>query len=120
MLKLMGQSEYGLYSLVTSIIAYFSVLDMGFGNAMIRFVSKSKAKKEREKEAKINGMFLFLYLIMGLISLILGIVVFNNSSTIFSASLSKTELEKAKILLIILLRSAKEIQEAAGLQPVVL
>ena len=103
MLKLMGQSEYGLYSLVTSIIAYFSVLDMGFGNAMIRFVSKSKAKKEREKEAKINGMFLFLYLIMGLISLILGIVVFNNSSTIFSASLSKTELEKAKILLIILL-----------------
>ena len=41
MLKLMGQSEYGLYSLVASFIGYLSVLDMGFGNAMIRFVSKT-------------------------------------------------------------------------------
>ena len=41
LLKHLGQSEYGLYALVASIIGYLSVLDMGFGNAMIRFVSKS-------------------------------------------------------------------------------
>ena len=35
MLRMMGQNEYGLYSLVNSVIAYLSVLDMGFGNAMI-------------------------------------------------------------------------------------
>ena len=64
MLKLLGQSEYGLYSLVTSVVAYLSVLDMGFGNAMIRYVSKSLAREEKEKEKSINGMFFVLYCIM--------------------------------------------------------
>ena len=36
LLKSLGQSEYGLYALVASVIGYLSVLDMGFGNAMMR------------------------------------------------------------------------------------
>ena len=32
MLRLLGQSEYGLYSLVGSIVGYLSVLDMGLGD----------------------------------------------------------------------------------------
>ena len=57
MLGLMGQNEYGLYSLVTSIIAYLSVLDMGFGNAMVRFIAKNQAKKDVKKEHEIDGLF---------------------------------------------------------------
>lgn len=30
MLRMLGQSEYGLYSLAASIIAYLTVLDFGF------------------------------------------------------------------------------------------
>ena len=44
-LNLVGKAEYGLYSLIYSIMGYFSVLDFGFGNAMIRYVSKCKAEK---------------------------------------------------------------------------
>jgi O-antigen/teichoic acid export membrane protein len=29
MLRMMGQSEYGLYSLVASVIAYLTILDLG-------------------------------------------------------------------------------------------
>lgn len=36
MLRKLGQSEYGLYSLAASIIAYLTVLDLGFGNAIVR------------------------------------------------------------------------------------
>lgn len=36
MLRMLGQSEYGLYSLASSVIAYLAVLDLGFGNAIIR------------------------------------------------------------------------------------
>jgi len=32
MLRMMGQSEYGLYSLVASVVAYLTILDLGFGN----------------------------------------------------------------------------------------
>ena len=101
MLRVMGQSEYGLYSLVASVIAYLSVLDMGFGNAMIRFVSKSKVKNNKEEEKRINGLFLLLYLIIGLVALLVGLVLIFNVSSIFKA-LTVAELAKAKIIMAIL------------------
>ena len=36
MLRLLGQSEYGLYSLIGSVIGYLGVLDMGLGNTLVR------------------------------------------------------------------------------------
>ena len=100
-IKLIGQSEYGLYSLVVSFMSYFSVLDMGFGNAMIRFVSRSKVKEDNVKEQEINGLFLFLYALIGIITIVLGIVVLLNINTIFSSGLTSHELDKAKVLMTI-------------------
>ena len=103
MLGMLGQSEYGLYSLVTSVVAYLSVLDMGFGNAMIRYVSKSLAREEKEKEKSINGMFFVLYCIIGVVALAIGLVLFLNVNNLFSKSLTPMELEKAKIIMAILI-----------------
>lgn len=101
MLKLMGNQEYGLYSLVSSVIAYLSVLDMGFGNAMIKFVSSSKAKNDKQEERKINGLFLALYSIIGIITIIIGMVLIKNINVIFPA-LTNAEIAKAKIIMEIL------------------
>lgn len=101
MLKLMGSEEYGLYALVSSVIAYLSVLDMGFGNAMIRFVSKAKAQKEEKEEYKINGLFLILYSIIGIITCIIGGILLYNIRKMFPA-LSDVEINKAKIIMGIL------------------
>ena len=104
LLSHLGQSEYGLYALVASVIGYLSVLDMGFGNAMIRFISRSKAKNDDPTnigENKINGVFLFLYSIIGIISLIIGFVLVANIDSIFK-SLTVVELHKAKIIMMIL------------------
>lgn len=101
MLRLMGNQEYGLYSLVSSVIAYLSVLDMGFGNAMIKFISSSKARNDKQEEKKINGLFLFLYSIIGIITIIIGIILFKNVNVIFSA-LTDAEIVKAKTIMLIL------------------
>lgn len=98
LLKYMGNKEYGLYALVSSVIAYLSVLDMGFGNAMIRFVSKAQARKNEKEESKVNGLFLFLYLIIGAITLIIGMILLNNIDFLFHA-LTEVEKEKAKIIM---------------------
>lgn len=37
MLRMMGQGEYGLYSLVASVVSYLTMLDFGFGNAIVRY-----------------------------------------------------------------------------------
>lgn len=102
LLNKLGQAEYGLYSLVASIISYLSVLDMGFGNAMIRFISKSQAREERENESEINGIFILLYTIIGIISMLIGILLFLNVETLFSKTLNVEEMCKAKIIMGIL------------------
>ena len=40
MLRILGQEEYGLYSLSNSVISYLTLLNFGFGSAIIRFISK--------------------------------------------------------------------------------
>ena len=49
MLRIMGQSEYGTYSLISSIIGYLTVLDLGFGNAIIIYTSRYRAKNQKEQ-----------------------------------------------------------------------
>ena len=39
MIRLLGQSEYGLYNMVSSTIAMLSVLRLGFNNSYIRYYS---------------------------------------------------------------------------------
>jgi len=98
-LSLVGKAEYGLYSLVYSMMAYFSVLDFGFGNAMIRYISKCKAENNDDKN--VNSLFLILYSCIAIITLILGVIAYFNLDILFGETLTKTELNKAGIMMII-------------------
>lgn len=100
--RMLGQSEYGLYSLVSSIIGYLTVLDLGFGNAIIVYTAKYRAEKKYEEEKKLHGMFFVVYLIIGLVAGILGIILYFLVPTIFGATMSTTELGKMKIMMLIL------------------
>ena len=60
MLRMLGQSEYGIYSLAASIIAYLSMLDFGFGNAVIRYTAKFRAESRTEEQYSMFGMFTVL------------------------------------------------------------
>ena len=83
MLRLMGQSEYGLYSLVASVIGYLTMFDLGLGNAMIRYIAKYKAIGDKKSEAKLNGMFFVIYTIIGVIVLLIGLVLSSQVELIF-------------------------------------
>jgi len=96
MLTKLGKAEYGLFSLVNSIVAYIYLLDMGFGNAVIRYNSKYMVEKNEDGRKKVNGMFLSLYLILGLISMVIGTIIYFNLGKIMSKSLSVEEVIKTK------------------------
>ena len=66
MLRMMGQSEYGLYSLVASVVAYLTVLDLGFGNAIVRYTAKFRAEGKIREQYEMFGMFFLLYIGIGL------------------------------------------------------
>ena len=61
MLRLLGQSEYGLYQLVYSFVSYLSLLSFGFGSSYMRFYSRYKADNDEEGIAKLNGAYLLIF-----------------------------------------------------------
>ncbi|NLY04153.1 MAG: oligosaccharide flippase family protein [Campylobacter sp.] len=101
-LRSLGQSEFGLYSLAMSIIAYLTILDLGFGNAIIVFTSKFIAKKEFNKEKTLHGTIFSIYLFMSALSILIGLFFYSKADIIFANSMSVDEIEKLKIMFIIL------------------
>lgn len=102
MLRLLGQSEYGLYNLVSSVVSYLGLFSFGFGSAYIKYFSKYRVNKEFDNIAKLNGMFLTIFSVMGIVSIIAGIILVFNTQNIFGSQLSIRELEIAKILMAIM------------------
>ena len=103
MIRLLGQSEFGLYSLIGSLVAYLSVLDMGLGNTIVRYVSRNRAIGDKKSESELNGLFLAIYSVIGLITLIVGSILYFNVDNMFGATLSANQIERAKIMMILLI-----------------
>lgn len=103
MIRLLGQSEFGLYSLIGSLVAYLSVLDMGLGNTIVRYVSRNRAVGDKRSESELNGLFLAIYSVIGLITLIVGSILYFNVDNMFGATLSADQIERAKIMMILLI-----------------
>lgn len=101
MIRLLGQSEFGLYSLIGSLVAYLSVLDMGLGNTIVRYVSRNRAVGDKKSESELNGLFLAIYSVIGLITLIIGSILYFNVDNMFGATLSVDQIERAKIMMIL-------------------
>ena len=99
MLRVLGESEHGLFALVNSVVAYFTLMDFGFGNAIIRFSAKYIEKKDKAKEGKLLGMFFLIYAILGFIVLILGFVLSANIGIIFNRNFTEGELRLTKVLM---------------------
>ena len=83
MLRMLGQNDYGLYSLVASVIAYLTILDFGFGNAIIRYTAKFRAERKQREQWEMFGMFLIVYSVIGLIAFAGGLALYYNVDTLF-------------------------------------
>ena len=99
MLRMLGQSEYGLYSLAASIIAYLTVLDLGFGNAIVRYTAKFRAEGKQREQEEMFGMFFVLYIGIGIIAMIAGSALSLNVENLFSRSMTETEVTRTRIML---------------------
>ncbi|WP_290730014.1 oligosaccharide flippase family protein [Fibrobacter sp. UBA3629] len=102
MLRMMGKSEYGLYSIAASIVAYLTILDLGFGNAIVRYTAKYRAEGKQEEQYRMFGMFFLLYCGIGIITIIAGGVLYLNAEKIFDASMTAVELQRTKWILVLM------------------
>ena len=103
MLRLLGQSEYGLYSLIGAVVGYLSILDLGFGNAIVRYTARNRAIGDQDAESNLNGMFLLLYCGIAVVTLVIGAMLYLNVENMFGGTLTTAELAKAKIMMLLLI-----------------
>ncbi|MGN1344548.1 MAG: lipopolysaccharide biosynthesis protein [Traorella sp.] len=103
MLRLLGQSEYGIYSLASSMISYLGLLNMGLNSSYIRYYSRYKRLNDKEEEAKLNGIFFLVYLAIAFIAFVLGMILCFNLDLVLKNTYSSYELYTIKILFVILL-----------------
>ena len=102
LIRKLGQSEYGLYSLVASIIGYLTIMDLGFGNAIVVYTAKYRAQGKIDEEKKLHGMFNLVFKAIGVIAGILGLVLYLNVNNIFGSKMTEIELHKMQIMMLIL------------------
>lgn len=99
MLRILGQSEYGLYQLAYSIISYLSLLSLGFTSSYMRFYSRYKVKNDEAGIAQFNGMYLTIFMVIAAVTLLAGSVMIKNARMILGTGLTGSELKIAKILM---------------------
>jgi O-antigen/teichoic acid export membrane protein len=99
MLQQLGQSQYGLYSLVASVIAYLTLLDFGFGSAIVRYTAKIRATGTKKDEWSLYGMFISSYVLIGIVVAIAGFFLYANVDSMFDKTMTPEELGQAKIMM---------------------
>jgi O-antigen/teichoic acid export membrane protein len=66
LLRSLGDARYGVWSLVETTVAYFALLDLGIGAAVVRYVSKFEALEDR---GQLNRIFSTTLSTFGLLAL---------------------------------------------------
>ncbi len=102
MLRMLGQNEFGIYTLAASVIAYLSLLDFGFGNAVIRYTAKMRANGDKEGEYSLFGTFTILYSVIGIIALAVGLVLWANTDNMFGDTMTADELDQTRTVILLM------------------
>ena len=59
LISALGDGEYGVYKIIGSLTSSITILDLGIGSTMLRYIAKFRAEKDeknlRQKMPKIRG-----------------------------------------------------------------
>ena len=103
LLYYIGKSEYGLYQLMGSMIAYFSIMDFGLSAMVIRFYTRYRTLGDSEGMENILAIAQRAYAGIVLVMLLIGGGLYPFLRTIFGSSMNPAELDEAEWIYIFLL-----------------
>ena len=103
LLHFLGKSQFGLYQLMGSVIAYMAVMDFGLSGTITRYYSRYLSLNDEKNQSNVLAVSSIIYSAISVIVLIIGVVIYFNLDSIFSNSLTINELIKAKAIFIIML-----------------
>lgn len=96
----LGQSAYGLWILVASVTVYFSMLDLGYGVANVRFAAKYRAQGDATALNEIASTMFCMFSGVGIVAFLLAIVIALNLERIFPLTGEQTRIGQTVLLFI--------------------
>ncbi|HVI73011.1 MAG TPA: oligosaccharide flippase family protein, partial [Pyrinomonadaceae bacterium] len=79
----LGQSAYGLWILVASVTVYFSMFDLGYGVALVRFAARYRAKGDTKGLNEIISTMFCVFSAVGLVTFALAVLISLNLEKFF-------------------------------------
>lgn len=96
----LGASDYGLWMLAASIVAYFPVLDLGYAGAMDRFVAHYRTRHSAQAINEIASTLFFVFAAIGLTAFLIILAVALNIGWLFNLSESQERTGRLVLLLV--------------------
>ncbi len=97
----LGAAQYGLWQLAASMTAYLQLLDLGYGNGLVRQLTRADAAGDESGMNAILSTFLVVYGVIAVLAMT-AILVLANVVVPRFPNLSTEEITTAKIVLMIL------------------
>ncbi len=98
----LGQSAYGLWVLTASITFYFSMLNLGYGNALVKYVAQYRAHRDAAGLNQIVSTMFFVFTGIGLIAYAVGAIIALNLQSLFNVSPEQVATGRTVLLVITL------------------
>ena len=96
----LGQSAYGLWMLTASMTTYFSVLDLGFGGSIVKFIAQYRARRDANGLNDIASTLFVIFSVMGVVAYAIFVLLAVNIQHVFS--LSPEQLSTGRTLMLII------------------
>jgi len=100
LVRSLGASEYGVYQMMSSFAGYLVLMNFGTSTVMTRYVSIALAKKDKKSEKNFIATCLLITVGLGVLIVAAAVVLFVFLDSIYSASLTQEQIDKAKVLYI--------------------
>lgn len=102
MLALLGQAEYGLFKLSSSVTSYLSLISLGIGAAVSRYLIKARTEQGQEAEENFLGLFQILFQLIAVVTFLAGFVLISQLWRWYGTSLTERELERMQLLVFLM------------------
>lgn len=98
MLRLLGPNEFGLYSLVSAVVGYLSLISFGFAGAYLRFYSQLRVTEDWRGVRRLNGLFLTVFSALGLFAALGGVALIVSADSVLGDAFTAKEVSTARVL----------------------
>jgi len=96
----LGTAAYGLWALTASVTSHFSVLDLGYGSALVKFIAHYRARRDARALNEIASTLFYVFATMSCVAYGAGAIVAFHLDTLFHLTAEQAATGKWVLLII--------------------